>query len=79
MTIFKAGDMVVPKNKEEEKAIRRQINFYDECPPPWKVTRQEGTEKHHLLYMNTGRGTISFLHWRFMPAVVADKSLEDYL
>ena len=78
MTIFKAGDMVVPKNKEEERIIRAQINFYDERPPPWRVLRQEGSGKHHFLYMSNGVRTIALFHWRFMP-VFLDKPLEDYM
>lgn len=78
MTIFKAGDFVVPANKAEEESILRQYQGKPKGPFPWVVKRVENSpyEDSYFLRFDHDIGYYSF---RFVKAAPVGKDLEDYM
>jgi len=75
MTTFKPGDLVVPKNKEEEKDIQLQMSFYPKVTDksfPFVVQRINGA----LLYFTNGFGCFSYRLKQVSPKEI---TLEEWM
>lgn len=76
---FKAGDLVIPIDAEQEAECRRQSsNHYGPRMPgfPWRVSK---AEVGYLIFKDNSTEYFSMDSFRFRPYINLDKPLEDYL
>ena len=78
MTTFKIGDLVVPKNEDQKKAILSQASYNIKFP--CMVLGVEGKGSEHFLYVEKGdRDTLGLYAYRFSKIPPLDKPLEHYM
>jgi len=78
MTTFKKGDLVVPKNEEQRKAILSQASY--NISFPCRVVEAYGSGPAHFVEVEKIDGSsLGVYAYRFSKMPPLDKSLENYM
>lgn len=78
MTTFKIGDLVVPKNEDQKKAILSQASY--NISFPCRIVSMHGSGSGCLLYVKKKNGNTRGLYaYRFSKVTPLDKPLEHYM